>query len=377
MSSGLDPPTASERATLTVNNVHHDDHSTSDNATHDGRRPQMPCLPGNFYSSSACSTAHAITYVATLPLHPVHSLVTTHQTRAIVHTNANTVEINSQEGTPVSTCLFRPFTATPATSSHAISTNATPAKNLFPTQPLAIAERARPPHLARPPPSRLAINVSSPVSHVTVPTRAVRNPHSLSLSIAHNSPFLFVLSPCPDPRIPQQNASPASVVARMSNFTGKPLQAVPVTILLGPPPPPHPRSALALHGYPLITMISSSRHRRPRHLLPPSPVRTRSSIPRLPSTRPPLLTLKIGRLQTYHNCPFPSRLMRRWMRNTVHRSNSFGVLVLPYFPTTLRRRCSRVCIPSSNTNHHQIIGTLPGVNLELTPLWMIPSNSRA
>lgn len=202
--------------------------------------------------------------------------------------------------------------------------------------------------------------------------------HHLS---AHNDLFLFVslLSwVSSSVRILQQNAFPASVAVRMSNFTGKPLQVVPVIILPGPLPPPPPRSVavLALRGCRLISMISSSPPRRPCRLSAPSLVQTRSSIPNLPLTLPPLLTLQIGRLQTCPSCHLPWHLMQTWLQNTMHRPSSFDVLVLPYFPITLRR-CSRVCMPSSNNNHHRVTGTLPGVNLELTPPWMIPSHLMA
>ena len=156
-------------------------------------------------------------------------------------------------------------------------------------------------------------------------------------SSAHDGPFPFVLCPrisSNSVRIFQPNAFPARVVARMSNSTGRRLRLVPVTIPLGPlPPRPRSVAALDLRGYRLISIASSSRHRRLRHLSapPPSRVQTRSSIPRLPSTLPPL-SLQLGRLQTCPSYPFRWCLNQTWLQNIVHRPNSSDGLVVPYSP---------------------------------------------
>lgn len=132
------------------------------------------------------------------PAPPSQPTKHTHQTPVIVRINVNTVEINLQEGAPVSTfpsnhlilCLL-------ATFSPATSINVTPMKNLSPTPPPVLVERALPPRPARPPPSKLVINASSPLSLVMAPTHAVCNAHFLPSSLAHDGPFLFVLSSCP------------------------------------------------------------------------------------------------------------------------------------------------------------------------------------
>lgn len=280
----------------------------------------MSSLPSHLYSSSTCSPAHAIAYVPTLPLRPARPLLSANQIPVIVRTNVNIVEINLQEGTTIFTFPFNHLIlCVLATFLRATSINVTPTKSRSQTSPPAVAERALPPHPARQPPSRPATSASSPLSRVMVPTHAVRNPHFCRmphlLMMAHS--FLFSCSRISSSaRIFQPNAFPARVVARMSNFTGKRLRLVPVTTPLGPLPP-RPRSAAAsgLRGYRLISTTSSSRHRCPRHLSapPPSLVQTRSSIPRLPLTLLPLLTLQIGRLQTCHSCLFPWHLNKTWL----------------------------------------------------------------
>lgn len=153
----------------------------------------MSSLPGHLYSSSTCSPAHAITYVPTPSLH-AHPL-TAIQTLVIVHTSANTVEINLQEGTPLSTLPFNHLMlCVLATFSPATLINVTPTKSRPQTPPLALVGRALLPHPAQQPPSRPAINASSPLSRVTVPTHAVRNLHFLPSS-ARDGLFLFVLPP--------------------------------------------------------------------------------------------------------------------------------------------------------------------------------------
>ena len=162
----------------------------------------------------------------------------------------------------------------------------------------------------------------------------------------------------------------------MSNSTGRRLRLVPVTIPLGPlPPRPRSVAALDLRGYRLISIASSSRHRRLRHLSapPPSRVQTRSSIPRLPSILPPLLSLQLGRLQTCPSYPFPWCPNQTWLQNIVHRPNSSDGLVVPYSPIAPPRH-SRVCTAHSNTNHPRVTGTLHGAHPELTLRWMIPSH---
>lgn len=340
----------------------------------------MSSMPSNVHSPSACSTAHAITYVPTLPLHPIHSLTrrkpdTGDRPYKCQYCGDQFARRYASLHFPLSNHLI-PWLL--ATFSLATSINATPTRSLSQTASPAVAEKALLPHLARPHPSRPVTSVSSPVFHVMGPTLAVRTP-PLSTIIRSS---LSVLSPYLDSsplRNLQQNAFPASVAVRMSNFTGKLLRAVPVIILPAPLPLLRPRSVSGLRGYRLIIwMVSSLRHLRPCHLLapPPSLVQTRSSIPHLPLTLLLLLTLQIGRPQTCPSCPFPWHPMQTWLQNTGHRPNSFDVLVLRYFPIT-QPRCCRICMPPSNTSHHRVTGTLPGVNLELTPPWMIPSHLTA
>lgn len=235
------------------------------------------------------------------PAPPANPLLSTIQIPVIVRTSANTVEINLQEGTPGSTILrsITSFFVFLATFLPATSTNVTPTKNRLPTPLQALAERAQPLPPARPPPSRPATSVSSPLSLATVPTHAVRNPHFPKYRLLTMAFSLFSRASS-SARILQQNVLPASVVAPMSNFTGKPLLLV---LVINPPDPlplPRPRSlaALDLPGYHLMRITSYLRHRCPLYLSPPSLPRpqTRYSIPHLPLIPPPLLTLQTGRL---------------------------------------------------------------------------------
>lgn len=139
----------------------------------------MSCMPSHLHSSSACRTAHAITYVPTLA--PLRPLIPPNQTPATAPTNVNIVETNLQEGMPVSTFrLDHSLHLLSATFSLAMSISATQTKNLFPTLSLAGVEKVLLPHLVQPLPNRPAINAFSPVFHVMAPTHAVRS-HSLPL----------------------------------------------------------------------------------------------------------------------------------------------------------------------------------------------------
>lgn len=150
----------------------------------------MSSMPSNVHSPSACSTAHAITYVPTLPLHPIHSLTrrkpdTGDRPYKCQYCGDQFARRYASLHFPLSNHLI-PWLL--ATFSLATSINATPTRSLSQTASPAVAEKALLPHLARPHPSRPVTSVSSPVFHVMGPTLAVRTPPQCLPSSAH--PFL-------------------------------------------------------------------------------------------------------------------------------------------------------------------------------------------
>jgi hypothetical protein len=94
-------------------------------------------------------------------------------------------------------------------------TNVTPTKSRSPA-PVTPGERVPRPLRARPPPSRRAINVSSPVFPVTVPIRVV------SFLYRFRSIYIFIFLNVFIPYLFQRNVCNGSAAAPMLNSTAKP-----------------------------------------------------------------------------------------------------------------------------------------------------------